>query len=140
MAKRKPEEQDLPPEESREETPPAGAAAGEAPAATGPAKSKWQSRFPEWIDEQAGVRLVEDRQNRRMTIRFAEKPPEAVRKLAKAEYGFKFDFDDEVWYKRIDPAKPRQSRDEAAELAFNAANLIRQEKGLEQKSSFALNA
>ena len=74
-----------------------------------------------------------------MTIKFDEKPSEQVRALMKGEpYGFRFDGEDEVWYKKISQAKSRQSHQEAEELAFKAANIIRQEKGLEPKKAFAL--
>jgi hypothetical protein len=119
--------------------PPAGDAAVPATADAGKAAgSKWATRFSSWADHEAGVHLTEDRQNRRMTIGFDEKPAEAVRKLLKQEYGYKFDGEDQLWYKRINPAKARQGRDEAEELAFKAANLIRQEKGLEPKKAFSL--
>ncbi len=54
------------------------------------------------------------------------------------QYGFRFDGEDEVWYKKIGQAKPRQSRQEAEDLAFQAANMIREEKGLGPKKAFAL--
>jgi hypothetical protein len=41
-------------------------------------------------------------------------------------------------YKRINQAKQRQSREEAEALAFKAANMIREKKGLEQKEAFSL--
>ena len=53
------------------------------------------------------------------------------------QYGYRFDGEDEVWYKKISQAKPRQSRQEAEDLAFQAANMIREEKGLEPKKAFA---
>ena len=43
-----------------------------------------------------------------MTIRFDEKPSEAVRKLVKEEHSYRFDGEDKVWYKRINPAQARQ--------------------------------
>ena len=54
------------------------------------------------------------------------------------QQGFRFDGEDEVWYKKISQAKPRQSRQEAEDLAFQAANMLREEKGLEPKKAFAL--
>ena len=54
------------------------------------------------------------------------------------QHGYRFDGEDEVWYKKISPAKPRQSRQEAEELAFQTTNMIRNEKGLEPKKGFAL--
>jgi hypothetical protein len=102
-------------------------------------RSPWQSRFGSWSDDDAGVRLIEDRQNRRMTIKFVEKPPEAVRSAMKdPEYGYRFDGEELVWYKKINAAKPIQARQEAEELAFKVANMIREEKGMEQKKSFAI--
>jgi hypothetical protein len=80
--------------------------------------------------------LIEDRENRRMTIKFDAKPSEAVRALVKAEpYRFRYDGGDQVWYKPIDQANPRQSRSEAEDLAVQAANLIRGEKGLPTKKA-----
>ena len=74
-----------------------------------------------------------------MTIKFDKKPSEEVRALMKGEqHGYRFDGEDEVWYKKISPAKPRQSRQEAEDLAFQAANIIRAEKGLEPKKAFSL--
>jgi hypothetical protein len=125
----------VPPAEPRQDAsaePAAADGAGEAP------RSKWLPRFNSWDDQEAGVYLTEDRQNRRMTVRFAEKPPEAVRQLMKEEYGYRFDSEDPLWYKPINPAKARQCRAEAEELAFKSANLIRQDKGMEPKAAFLL--
>lgn len=106
-----------------------------------PPESTWAAKFGFWSDFEAGVRLVEERDNRRMTIQFGEKPSEAVRTLMKSEpYGFRFDAEDQLWYKRINPAKPRQVRIQAEELAFAVANLIRAEKGLPQRQSPSLAA
>jgi hypothetical protein len=126
------------PAETPQDTPAEHDAASAAADASRAPRSKWVSRFGSWADHEAGVYLTEDRQNRLMTIRFNEKPPEAVRKLMKEESGYRFDGEDQVWYKRISPASARQSREEAEELAFKAANLIRQENGLEAKKSFQL--
>jgi hypothetical protein len=71
-----------------------------------------------------------------MTIKFDEKSSEALRKLLKEKHGYRFEPEDQLWYKRINQAKPRQSRQEAEELAFQAANVIRQEKGLEPKQAY----
>jgi hypothetical protein len=101
-------------------------------------KSTWLARFPVWTDAEAGVHLIEDRQNRRMAIKFDEKPGETVRGILKEQHGYRFDGENQLWYKRMNPATPRQDREEAEQLAFSAANLIREEKGLEQKKSFSL--
>ena len=53
-------------------------------------------------------------------------------------FGYRFDDEDLLWYKKISQAKPRQSRQEAEDLAFQVANMIREEKGLEPKKAFAL--
>jgi len=53
-------------------------------------------------------------------------------------YGYRFDSEDQVWYKKINPAKARQARNEADQLGFTVANMIRHEKGLEQKTAFNL--
>lgn len=114
------------------------AGAGDNPDASPARKSNWVTRFGSWSDYEVGVHLIEDRQNRRMTIQFDEKPSGEVRALMKGEqYGYCFDAEDEVWYKKISRAKPRQSRQEAEDLAFQEANMIREEKGLEPKKAFA---
>jgi hypothetical protein len=143
MARRKPleavdESRNVPGETDshlQEQSPPAPSAADGQPQH----RSSWQARFPQWGDYDAGVHLIEDRQNKRMMIQFDEKPSEAVRALLKSEeHGYRFDGEDQVWYKKINPGKPIQSRQEAEQLAFQVANLIREEKGLEPKKSFSL--
>ncbi len=84
------------------------------------------------------MHLTEDRENRRMTIKFDEKPSEAIRDLLKKQHSYQFDPEDQVWYKKINPAKARQGRTEAEEVVFEAASLIRKEKGLEPKTAFNL--
>jgi hypothetical protein len=113
-------------------TPPSALEAAEQAVAAN--NSKWVSRFGSFGDYQAGVRLIEDRQNRRMTIQFQDKPSDAVRALLKSkEHGFRYDPNDKLWYKPIDQAKHIQSRQEADELVYKVANMLRAEKGLEQK-------
>ena len=81
-------------------TPPAATDAAEA------RRSKWLPRFDSWGDHEAGVTVLEDRQNRRMTIKFDDKPSEAAREVMKGEpYGFKFDPDEQLWYKKFTPAR-----------------------------------
>jgi hypothetical protein len=142
MAKRKPEEAtDAAPTESHETGP-----VNESPASTEDhtaeaptAKSKWAPRFGIFGDYEAGVRLIEDRQNRRMTIKFEEKPSDAVRAVLKSkENGYRFDAEDQLWYKPINQAKPRQSREEAEELAYTVADMIRVEKGLPKKKEASI--
>jgi hypothetical protein len=133
MAKRKLEEgqETFPPEVNESFPPREPPAVGEGQAGDSPKKSTWQSRFGIYGDYGAGVRLIEDRQNRRMTIQFEEKPSKAVHALLKGDkHGFRFDSGDQVWYKRIDQAKPRQSREEAEVLAQTVAQMVHAEKGL----------
>ncbi len=119
------------------DSPPADAPGSSAEPEAG--KPRWNSRIGGgWGDFEAGVRLNEDHRNRRMTIKFDEKPSEEVRQIMKREYGYTFDGENQLWYKRINPATARQAREEAEELAFQVANMIRQEKGLEQKQSFSI--
>ena len=83
MARRKPNEQGDEPvnpgEEQARQAEGQAAGAGEAPGAAPARKSAWLARFGSWSDYEAGLHLIEDRQNRRMTIKFDEKPSEAVR-------------------------------------------------------------
>lgn len=103
------------------------------------AKSQWSSRIGGgWTDAEAGVHLNEDHANRRMTIKFDEKPSEAVRNVMKKEHGYQFDSEAQLWWKRVNFAKSRQVRNEAEDVAFQVANMIREERGLEQKQSFSL--
>ncbi len=140
MTRRKTAEQGDDPNNQAEQKEPL--AEGEVPnevAAAAQKKRTWLARFPAWTDAEAGVHLVEDRQNRRLTIKFDEKPSAAVRGVMKADqYGFRFDGEDEVWYKKIGQAKERQSHQEAEALALLVANMIREEKRLEPKKAFAL--
>jgi hypothetical protein len=133
MAKRKLNEaEELAPTESQE-TPSANEppVSSEGQATEEPKKSKWVPRFGSNLDMQAGVHLVEDRPNKRMTIQFAEKPSAEVLAVVKGEeYGYRYDTDEKLWYKRINQAKPRQSRAEADELYFQVVDMIRAEKGL----------
>ncbi len=99
-----------------------------------PTKSPWQKRFGSFTDNMAGVRLIEDRENKRMMIQFNEKPSDAVRDMMKSEpYQYRYDTEQQVWYKPISPHTPVSSRGEAQELAFKVADLIRSEQGLEPR-------
>ena len=104
-------------------------------------KSAWIKNFGSFTDNLAGVSLSEDRENHIMVIKFDQKPSDEVRAALKAEpYGFRFNPDTQAWYKRISPATPAQSRREAQDVAFEVANLIRGERGVELHTSFARNA
>jgi hypothetical protein len=101
--------------------------------------SSWISRFDSWGDHDVGVTLIEDREKGRMTIAFAEKPPERVRSFLKTHpNGVRYDEQAKVWYKHVNRANPKQTRRETEELAFEAANMLRQDKGLPLKESFWL--
>ncbi len=133
-----PQSEPAAPVDSRQDAPPGQDSSSPAAGPAEPYRSKWADRFNSWGDHEAGVTVIEDRQNRRMTIKFDEKPSDPVRKLMKEQHGYRYDGEDQVWYKRINPAKARQHRDEAEDVAFKAASLIRQEKGLEPKAGFNL--
>lgn len=108
-------------------------------AATEAGKSQWTGRIGGgWTDAEAGVHLNEDHANHRLTIKFEEKPSEAIRNVMKKDHGYQFDGEDQLWWKRVNFAKARQVRIEAENVAFQVANMIREERGLEQKQSFSL--
>jgi hypothetical protein len=110
--------------------------AAEQPETAAP-KSKWLPRFGIFTDVQAGVHLVEDRKNKRMTIQFKEKPSDAVRGVMKGEpYLYRYDAEEKLWFKRINQATPAATRAEADELAGKVASMIRTEKGLEQLTPY----
>jgi hypothetical protein len=124
-----------------EQSKPGSPAADASPASEAPAAERkaWTGRVGGgWTDAQAGVHVIEDHPNRRMTIKFDEKPSEAVRSVLKKEYSYQFDYEDQLWWKKVNFAKPRQARQEAEDAGFQVANMIRQEKGLEPKQSFNL--
>ncbi len=123
--------------QTQADAPPADAPGSSAAPEAG--KSQWSSRIGGgWTDAEAGVHLNEDHANHRMTIKFDEKPSEAVRNVMKKDHGYQFDDEDQLWWKRVNFAKARQVRKEAEDVAFQVANMIRQERGLEQKQSFSL--
>jgi hypothetical protein len=102
-----------------------------------PTKSKWAPRFGSFKDNLAGVHLVEDRKNKRMTIQFEEKPSDDVRAVMKGDpYHYRFDNEEQLWYKPISPHTPNTSRAEADELVLKVANMIRAEKGIEQHEGY----
>ena len=108
----------------------------EQSATTAP-KSKWLPRFGIFTDVQAGVHLVEDRANKRMTIQFKDKPSDAVRAVIKGEpYLYRYDGEEKLWFKPIKQSTPAASRAEADELAAKVASMIRTEKGLEQLTPY----
>ena len=100
-------------------------------------KSKWLPRFGIFTDVQAGVHLIEDRANKRMTIQFKDKPSDAVRAVIKVEpYLYRYDGEEKLWYKPIKQTAAAGSRAEADELAGKVASMIRTEKGLEQLTPY----
>ncbi len=115
------------------ESAPAAAEAGQ------PRRSKWLDRFDSWGDHEAGVQVIDDRANRRMIVKFDEKPSDPVLQVVKTDpYSYKFDDKELLWHKKYTPATARQARTEADKLGFTVANIIRQEKGLEVKQAFGL--
>jgi hypothetical protein len=124
---------------------PAGASpeGAEAPRAaaddTEARRSQWLNRFDSWGDHEAGVTVIDDRQNRRMIVKFQDKPSKDVRDVMKGEpYEYKFDDGEQLWYRKYSAAIARQARTEADQLGFTVANIIRGEKGLEQKEAFGI--
>jgi hypothetical protein len=97
-------------------------------------KPKWIDRFAEYVDTEAGVKLRKDRKNGLSTIAFRDAPSQAVLDLLDA-HGYQFDQEFGVFAKKVSELRPVESRTESAHLAFDAANIIRGEKGLERKMS-----
>jgi hypothetical protein len=127
--------------ESPDESENAAQPQADSSSASDTGRSQWSSRIGGgWTDAEAGVHLNEDHPNHRMTIKFDEKPSEAVRNVMKKEHGYRFDDEDQLWWKLVNFAKPRQTRQEAEDVAFQVATMIREETGLEQKKSFSLTA
>jgi hypothetical protein len=62
------------------------------------------------------------------------KPSESVRAAIKSEV-YRFDPSVKLWYKPIDQAKHIQSRQEADELVYKGANMIRAEKAWSRKTT-----
>jgi hypothetical protein len=80
------------------------------------------------------VKLRQDRKNGLSTIAFKQAPSEVVLDLLDS-HGYQFDQEFGVFAKKVSELRPVESRTESAHLAFDAANIIRGEKGLDRKMS-----
>jgi len=104
-----------------------------------PAKAEWKQRVGYWRDNEAGVRIEEDRRNGVSTIIFRDDvPDQSMRKAKQAmrENGWQEDRHEGGWSKKIDRLRASQSREDAENMVLAVANIIREEKGLEPKQSF----
>jgi hypothetical protein len=80
-------------------------------------------------DNEAGVHLYENRQERLMAIKFDEKPSEDVRNCLK-EAGYRWNPRDEVWVHPVRPGTALATRIEADRLYNHVCEMVRQDKGL----------
>jgi hypothetical protein len=101
-------------------------------------KPVWKDRFEEWVDTQAGVKLRLDRKNGLTTLAYRDQPPADVIELLDSR-GFTFDEELGVFAKKVSDMRPVESRQEAQHLAYDTANIIRAEKGLERKTSYYIS-
>ena len=99
-------------------------------------KLKWLDRFEVYVDDDAGVKVREDRKNKRMTIALRSEPPADVTDMLRDGEWIEDCKQHNTWHKHIDDMRPGDPRDEARRLAFKAANLIRAEEGLPLKRSY----
>jgi hypothetical protein len=99
---------------------------------------KWQAApdpFGIAIDNLAGVRLLESRQDRQVAIKFGDgspesKPSQAVIDMMK-ENGWRWKPADRIWAKPLHPESAMSTRIEAEQLYQEVRQMIRQEMGIE---------
>jgi len=101
-------------------------------------KRPWKSRFGHWRDNEAGVRIEEDRRNNLSTIIFKEEPPANAVKLLQ-ERGWVEDKEGGGWSRKIDPLRPGESRGKADDTVLEVDNIIREGKGLPPRQSFYIS-
>jgi hypothetical protein len=101
-------------------------------------KKPWKSRFGHWRDNEAGVRIEEDRRNNLSTIIFREDPPAKALKLLE-ERGWQEDKEGGGWSRKIDPLRPGESRATADEIVLELDNIIREGKGLPPRQSYYIS-
>jgi hypothetical protein len=92
------------------------------------------------IDNVAGVRLFESRQDRQMAIKFGEgrpedKPSQAVIDTLK-EAGYRWNPSDRVWTHPVWSESAMSTRVDAERLYQELCKMIRQEKGIGQEVPF----
>jgi hypothetical protein len=120
------------------ETPATESQAGGQSFADRVGQRKWQAApdpFGIAIDNLAGVRLLESRQDRQVAIKFGDgspesKPSQAVIDMMK-ENGWRWKPADRIWAKPLHPESAMSTRIEAEQLYQEVRQMIRQEKGIE---------
>jgi hypothetical protein len=80
------------------------------------------------LDNEAGVRLFENRQSRVMAIKFDERPAQPVIDIIK-EAGFGWNPTDRVWTKPVRGDSAMSTRIDAERLYQEVRQMIRQDKG-----------
>jgi hypothetical protein len=81
-------------------------------------------------DYLAGVRLFENRRDHYMSLKFDEKPGQAVINRLK-EAGYRWNPNNMIWTQAVWPATAMATRIKAERLYQEVRQLIRQEKGIE---------
>src|ERR1700730_8251291 len=135
MAKRKLQDTvDTAAEQPVEQTPPATVTDQPADVA-GPEQQKRPLPDPFGIagDDAPGVHLLESRRYRQMHIRFDDKPSQPVLDAVKAE-GFRYNGQDKLWTKQIQRETAMQTRIDAERLFQEITGMIRQEKGVIERT------
>ena len=87
------------------------------------------------VDNVAGVRLFESKQDRQMAIKFGEgrfedKPSQAVIDTMK-QAGYRWNPSDRIWAHPVEPESAMSTRIEAKRLYDDVCQMIRQEKSIE---------
>jgi hypothetical protein len=87
------------------------------------------------VDNVAGVRLFESKQDRQMAIKFGEgryedKPSQAVIDTLK-QAGYRWNPSDRIWARPVLPESAMSTRIEAKRLYADVCQMIRQEKSIE---------
>jgi len=82
------------------------------------------------LDNVAGVRLFESKQDRQMAIKFEEKPSQPVIDKMK-EAGYRWNQSDRIWAHPVRAESAMTTRIEAERLYQEVRAMIRQEKGIE---------
>jgi hypothetical protein len=86
--------------------------------------------FPIATDPVAGVKLLEDKRERQMMIKFDDKPTQAVIDMLK-EGGYRWNSKERVWTHPVEPDSANTTRIEAEWLYQEIRHIIRQEKGID---------
>jgi hypothetical protein len=91
-----------------------------------PTKVKIPNPYPFRSDAQTGVTMLEDRQLRRMQLKFDMKPSDEVR-LALREAGFRWKSQHQMWEIAIDKEQSWTARAKADKVFQQVTGMIRQE-------------